>query len=98
MNTLPEVRHNESAHRFESQVDGLVAHLDYDRDDDVLHCYHTEVPPPLEGRGIASALMRAVVAYADANALRVYPACSYVRTWMKRHPDTARLLPEGLTL
>lgn len=95
--SLP-VHHNQAARRFEVRVGGELARLDYDRDGDVLHCYHTEVPGALAGRGIAASLVRAALAYADENGLSIYPACSYVRSYMKRHPDSARLLPEGVAL
>lgn len=93
----PEVRHNAAAQRFEAEADGQLARLDYRRDGDVLHVYHTEVPGPLEGRGIAAAMARAAFAYAEANALRVRPACSYIRAYMARHPETQRLLSDGLS-
>jgi predicted GNAT family acetyltransferase len=31
---------------------------------------------------------------ARANGLRVMPACSYVRAYMRRHPDTQDLLAD----
>jgi predicted GNAT family acetyltransferase len=92
----PDVRHNEAARRFEVEIDGRLARLDYDRDGDVLHVYHTEVPAALAGRGIAATMVRAALAHADANGLRIHPACSYVRTYMRRHPETNRLLPDGV--
>jgi hypothetical protein len=36
--------------------------------------------------------------YAAANGLEVEPWCSYVRTYMKRHPESRALLPKGFTL
>jgi uncharacterized protein len=53
---------------------------------------HTEVPPALTGRGIAAQLVRAALEYARVSGLKVQPACSYVRTYMRRHPDTHSLL------
>ena len=53
---------------------------------------HTEVPPTLEGRGIAAALVRAAFAYAREHGLKVMPACSYVRAYVRRHPETQALL------
>jgi hypothetical protein len=95
---LAPVEHNEAAHRFEMKVDGHLARADYTRNGDVLRFHHTEVPRELEGRGIAAAIVNAAFDYAKANSLRVLPACSYVRTYMLRHPETQRLLPEGVTL
>jgi predicted GNAT family acetyltransferase len=93
--TLPEIRHNVAARRFEVAVDDALARVDYQLAGGVMRLYHTEVPPPLEGRGIAGAMVKAALAYARDAGLRVEPACSYVRVFMKRHPDTHDLLVEG---
>jgi uncharacterized protein len=90
-----EVRHNAAASRFESTVDGLLCRADYRLEDGVMRMFHTEVPAALEGRGIASRLVRAALAYADANDFRVLPQCSYVAAYVRRHPETHRLLPES---
>jgi len=92
--TLPEIRHNAAARRFEAAVDDALARVDYQLAGGVMRLYHTEVPPALEGRGIAGAMVKAALAHARAEGLRVEPACSYVRAYMKRHPDTHDLLVE----
>lgn len=92
------VQHNTAAQRFEIIVDGDLARADYRRTNDVLRLFHTEVPHRLEGRGIAGALVRAALEYVRANGLRVEPACSYVATYMKRHPETQDLLVPGIVL
>jgi len=92
--TLPEIRHNAAARRFEVAVDDALARVDYQLAGGVMRLYHTEVPPALEGRGIAGAMVKAALAHARAEGLRVEPACSYVRAYMKRHPDTHDLLVE----
>ncbi len=53
---------------------------------------HTEVPPQLEGRGIAAALVRAAFEHAEPPGFKVVPACSYVRAYVRRHPETQALL------
>ena len=89
-----EVRHNVAASRFEATVDGLLCRADYRLEDGVMRMHHTEVPAALEGRGIASRLVRAAFTYADANDLKILPQCSYVAAYVRRHPETQRLLPE----
>jgi len=96
--TLPEIRHNVAARRFEASVDDALARVDYHLAGDVLRLHHTRVPREFEGRGIAAALVKAALAYARAGNLRVEPACSYVRAYMKRHPETHDLLVEGSRL
>jgi predicted GNAT family acetyltransferase len=87
-----EVSHLPEANRFEAVVDGRACHLDYLIDAGTMRIHHTEVPYPLEGRGIAAALTRAAIDHARANGLRVQPLCSYVRAWLRRHPEHADLL------
>jgi predicted GNAT family acetyltransferase len=93
-----EIRHNEKASRFEATVDGLLCFAAYDRQGGVLRMNHTSVPGQLEGRGIAAAIVRAAMAHAAAEGLRVEPRCSYVRAYMRRHPETLALLREGFRL
>jgi len=44
---------------------------------DELAIMHTVVDPAYRGQGIAKALVDAVVAYAQANNIRIKPVCSY---------------------
>ena len=53
---------------------------------------HTEVEPELEGRGIASQLARRALDDARERGLRVVPACSFFRIYLRRHPEDADLL------
>ena len=87
-----DVRHDAAASRFEAVVDGRRAELDYQLTGKVMRIYHTGVPPALQGRGIAAELARAALAHARSAGWRVQPACSYVRSYMRRHPETQDLL------
>ena len=53
----------------------------------VLDLQHTEVPPAGRGTGIADALVRAALAYAREQGMRVMATCPYARTWLRKHPD-----------
>ncbi len=86
------ITHNAAASRFEAIVDGHLCVADYQLDDGVMTMTHTLVPPALEGRGIAAALVAAALAHARTAGLRVRPACSYVARYMQRHRDTLDLL------
>lgn len=86
------IHHNLAAQRFETTVDGLLCVASYHRAGDVLDMNHTGVPRALEGRGIAAALVAEALAWAAAEGLKVRPSCSYVRVYMRRHPETLPLL------
>ena len=86
------IEHHPARGRFQTVVEGRTCVADYRLDQGVMTITHTEVPPPLEGRGIAAELVRALLDHARANGLKVRPVCSYARVYMRRHPDTADLL------
>lgn len=85
------IDHNPGASRFEAHIEGWLCRCDYRIVDGVVHLIHTEVAPSLEGRGVAAALVRAALAWAAEHKLKVRPRCSYVRTYMQRHPETQSL-------
>lgn len=91
MNSI-QVQHHPAASRFEAVVEGGVAECVYRLGGGVMNIVHTEVPRQAEGRGIAAALVRAALEHARMQDLRVRPSCSYVRAYMRRHPDTHKLL------
>ncbi len=86
------VVHNEAASRFEADVDGRPAVCAYRLHGREAQFTHTEVPPAAQGRGIAAALVKAALEWADREGLRVRPLCSYVAVYMRRHPETQHLL------
>jgi predicted GNAT family acetyltransferase len=87
-----DVIHNAAAQRFEAVVDGQLCVADYQLRGDVMWMTHTGVPPAVGGRGIAAELVRVALAWAGDNGLKVEPSCSYVEVYMRRHPETQRLL------
>jgi len=95
MDSSITVRHNPEASRFEAVVDDLLCRCDYRMHGDTMMLVHTEVPQQLEGRGIASALVKAAFAHAKEQGVDVLPVCSYVRTWVQRHPEVAPQLAEN---
>jgi predicted GNAT family acetyltransferase len=84
--------HRPEASRFEAAYAEGLALCVYRREGGVLLVTHTEVPPALEGRGIAAALVQATLAWARSQGLRVRPLCSYVVAYMRRHRETQDLL------
>ena len=55
---------------------------------------HTIVPPEIGGRGVAAALVDALVADAQSEGFKIVPACSYVEAQFRRHPEWSNLLAE----
>ena len=86
------VEHDAARSRFRAVVDGLQSVADYRLAGNVMRLTHTEVPAALEGRGIASALVREALAHAARQGLKVEPRCSFARGYTPRHPETHGLL------
>ena len=86
------VVHNEPASRFELRVPNGLCIAAYHLIDGVMWLTHTEVPPSLRNRGLAEHVVRAALDHARAHGLKVKPACSYVRSYMRRHPESHDLL------
>jgi len=82
-----QVQHDARLHRFEALVDGKRCELDYLLEGTVMKIVHTGVPPALEGRGIAAALVRAAMATAREAGWSVIPLCSYAAVYLRRHPE-----------
>jgi len=88
----PTVRHNEAAHRYEIDIDGVQAIADYQIEGDRQIFTHTYVPPELRGRGLAEALVRQALNDAKAAGRKVVPACSYVDVFIQRNKEFQTLL------
>jgi uncharacterized protein len=77
---------NRSARQFELAVDGQTAVLVYERRPESLVLVHTEVPPSLRGRDIASTLAKAALDTAEVEGLRVVALCPFVKAYLRKHP------------
>ena len=89
------VRDNQALSRYEAEIDGLTAILEYNQVEAGIVVAHTEVPPPLEGRGIASAMFQALLAAARRKKRRVIPVCPAFAGYLQRHPETHDLVDPG---
>ena len=86
------VTHNAVRQRFEATVDGQLCVADYQLRGNVMWMTHTGVPTAIGGRGIAAELVRVALAWAEEKGYTVEPSCSYVEVYMRRHPETQKLL------
>jgi predicted GNAT family acetyltransferase len=83
------VRDNKSAGRFELDVDGRIAFANYRLAGDRVVITHTETPPALRGRGIASVLVKGALGLIRADGHKVVAGCSFVVDYLDRHPEHA---------
>lgn len=86
------LRDNEEMHRFEAEIEGLVAVLKYMRKDGLLHLVHTEVPEQLRGQGVAGELAKYALESARAAGVKVKVICPSVAKFLARHPEYSDLV------
>lgn len=86
-----EVVHNQAENRFEIQLDGQLAKLDYMENGDSIVMTHVGVPIEFRGHGIAAIITKAGLDYAKSKSLRVIPICSYVAAYLRRNPQYIEL-------
>ncbi|MBC7915433.1 MAG: N-acetyltransferase [Pyrinomonadaceae bacterium] len=84
--------HNPSINRFELTIDDHTSFIDYKKNGDSISLLHTEVPPQLEGKGVAASMVEKTFQYVEEHNLKLIPSCSYVQMFLKRHPEWERLL------
>jgi uncharacterized protein len=86
------VSNNPAHHRYQLEVDGQIAATYYKIDDGVITFIHTEVPPELGGKGIASKLIKGALDQVRADGLKVIAQCPFVKAYIDKHPAYADLL------
>ncbi|MEM1096578.1 MAG: GNAT family N-acetyltransferase [Bacteroidota bacterium] len=96
---LPPVVQNTAKRRFEADIDGQLAFAEYIlTKDGRLVITHTEVPPALEGQGIASHVIKAALDHARAANLQVMPLCPFAAAYIRRHSEYRDLVMPGFRL
>jgi predicted GNAT family acetyltransferase len=90
----PELRITEDPERcrFEADLHGQTAFVEYRRRGNRIYLSHTEVPPAFEGRGIGSALAKYALDYARSKSLEVVPSCPFIAAYIRSHPVYADLV------
>ena len=87
-----KVVHNKEKGRFEVEINGLISEVDYILSGNTMVVTHTGVPKELEGQGIAAAMNKALLEYADESGFKVKPLCSYTAAYIMRHPEYENLV------
>ena len=83
------VEHDKEHHKFISDLEGKVSHLQYKvlPDGKTLGYVSTFVPVELRGRKIAQQIVKVALDYAKENNYKVIPLCSFVQDYVDHHPE-----------
>src|SRR3954470_10433259 len=85
---MARVEKNAAASRYEMQVEGRTALVQFrDEPDGAVRLIHTEVPDALEGRGIGSRLAKSGLEGIRAEGRTVVPQCTFIAGYLGRHPE-----------
>lgn len=88
-----EVSDHPEASQYEARLNGeVVGVAAYRLGDDVITFTHTGVDAPHERQGIGGTLAQFALDDARRRNLQVRPRCSFIRSWIERHPDYADLV------
>ncbi|MBL8782907.1 MAG: N-acetyltransferase [Alphaproteobacteria bacterium] len=93
---MSTVRDNPALHRFELDVDGVIAFSEYRRKPGVVTFIHTEVPESLGGKGVGSKLARGALDLVRASGEKVIAKCPFIAAFIKKNAEYQDLLAEPL--
>ncbi|TYB73827.1 N-acetyltransferase [Bizionia gelidisalsuginis] len=79
--------HNESKHQFEVHLNDSIAFAAYERFENGITYTHTEVPTEMSGQGVGSFIAKGILDYAKENNLQVKPECSFILSYIDKHPE-----------
>ncbi len=82
-----DITHDTQNQRFETTIDNQTGYISYQERGDALVYDHTIVPQQLGGRGVGSALVKHALNYARENDKKVIPQCSFVASYINKHPE-----------
>lgn len=89
------VTDNSARQRFELQLPGGTAFLEYRMHGGLRVLTHAEVPVPMRGSGVAARLTAGALDLMRSQGERVVPRCPYVVEYIARHPQYQDLLGPG---
>ena len=84
---IGDVSDNTARSRFELNVDGHIAYLEYEGTPTTLTLVHTEVPAEIRGRHIGNRLVEAALAIGPSEGRRLVVVCPFARAYLQRHRE-----------
>lgn len=89
-----KIINNKNNNRIEAKLDAeVIGLINYElTDEKVMIVPHTEVDTKYEGQGIAGAMTKELLIFAETNGYTVLPICPYTKAYIDRHPQYHKLL------
>ncbi len=89
---------NEEHKQYETVVEDHLSIVEYIVAQNKMYLTHTEVPPALNGKGVGSALVKAVLTDIEKKGMQLVPLCPFVAVYVKRHPEWMKLVGKGIKI
>ena len=89
---------NAAEKRYEFHILDHVPRIEYIKVPGKIFLTHTEVPKPLEGKGIGSAIIKAALEDIKKQDLVLVPLCPFVAGYIKKHPEWKDLVLKGINI
>ena len=80
------LKNNEARSRYEFDIEGLTAFIDYEKEGETIVLTHTFVPETYDGQGVGKQLAGAVLADIRMQGLKLVPQCPFIAVYIERHP------------
>lgn len=78
---------NKEENRFEAEIEGQMAVIEYSVQPGILSLNHVEIPEALSGKGVASEMIEKVLLQIEQRGLKVIPVCPFIKKYIQKHPE-----------
>lgn len=92
---MENVKNNDTAHRFELEIDGVIAFVDYKLAGKQMTLMHTVVPPELGGQGVGGRIVKASLEFIKEKGLSVVAECPFVKHYIEQNKDYQNLMVDN---
>ncbi len=89
------VEKNLERRRYETEVNGYTAFIEYIKAKNAIYLTHTEVPVQLEGHGVGTAMVKEVLQQVKEEGDKVAPLCPFVAAFIKKNREWVPMVADG---
>jgi len=80
--------------RFEIEINGHYAFIDYKEMSSKIALIHTEAEPELAGTGAAAAVVEKTLDFIEKSGKKLLPYCPYILAFIKKNREWKRIVDE----
>jgi predicted GNAT family acetyltransferase len=90
-----DITKNLERRRYETEVNGYTAFIEYIKAKNAIYLTHTEVPAQLGGQGVGKSMVKAVLTILKEEGQKVAPLCPFVAAYIKENREWVPLVADG---